>query len=121
MFEARVEGSQPRFCSERFPGCMVETGAFMFSLSLCIFRAMLIGGSIAVAWERVPIPHGLERVSGSVCKYFDGFHRRGSIDLTCPDPHLHKQAVHIDHYFIFHSLDCHRGSRCFCVCLVCPD
>jgi hypothetical protein len=96
MFEARVEGSQPRFCSERFPGCMVETGAFMFSLSLCIFRAMLIGGSIAVAWERVPIPHGLERVSGSVCKYFDGFHRRGSIDLTCPDPPLHKQAVHID-------------------------
>ena len=88
MFEARVEGSQPRFCSERFPGCMVETGAFMFSLSLCIFRAMLIGGSIAVAWERVPIPHGLERVSGSVCKYFDGFHRRGSIDLTCPDPPL---------------------------------
>jgi hypothetical protein len=96
MFEARVEGLQPHFYSERFPGCMVETGAFMFSLSLCIFRALLIGGSIAVAWERLPIPLGLERVSGSGCKYFDGFRRRGSIDLTCLDPPLHKQAVHID-------------------------
>ena len=96
MFEARVEGSQPHFYSERFPGCMVETGAFMFSLSLCNFRALLIGGPISVAWERVLIPHGLERVSGSGCKIFDGFHRRGSIDLTCPDPPLHKQALHID-------------------------
>ena len=87
MFEARVEGLQPRFYSERFPGCMVETGAFMFSLSLCICRALLIGGSIAVA---------LERVSASGCKYFDEFRRRGSIDLTCLDPPLHKQAVHID-------------------------
>ena len=96
MFEARVEGSQPHFYSERFPGCMVATGAFMFSLSLCNFRALLIGGSIAVAWEPVPLPHGVEGVSGSGCKYFDGFRRRGSIDLTCLDPPLHKQAVHID-------------------------
>ena len=52
MFEARVEGSQPRFCSERFPGCMVETGAFMFSLSLCIFV-------LCLSVDRLPSPGSL--------------------------------------------------------------
>ena len=48
MFEARVEGLQPRFYSER------SRLARLCLAYLCAFvRAMLIGGSIAVAWERV--------------------------------------------------------------------
>ena len=93
-----VEGSQPHFYCERIPNCLIEIKfAVQYSsvFNLCDFGRCLMVDLLFLF-------------------LIDGSRRRGSIDLTCPDPPLYKHEAHICYYAFLFSLDAFLGSSPFC-------